>query len=84
MTTQLSPLAGPRRLAYSIKELCEATGLGRTLVYDEINSGRLRAQKAGSRTIVTDNELRRYLRSRPRRAPHAKQQENAAASSPMR
>ena len=53
------------KLAYSIAEFSHATGLGRSFLYEEIRAGRLVAQKAGSRTIVTSDNGKKYLASRP-------------------
>ena len=53
------------KLAYSIAEFSEATGLGRSFLYEEIRAGRLIAQKAGARTIVTSDNGKKYLASRP-------------------
>lgn len=53
------------KLAYTIPEVCAATGLGRTSVYDEINAGRLRAKKRGSTTIILADDLAGYLRALP-------------------
>ena len=39
--------------AYSIDEFCEDNGLGRTRVYEEISSGRLRTLKVGRRRLIT-------------------------------
>jgi len=43
------------KLAYTIKEFRQASGIGRTRIYDEINAGRLRTVKFGrSRLIPAD------------------------------
>lgn len=52
-----------QRLAYSIDELMGATGIGRTRIYEEIKSGRLKAAKCGKRTIVTADAAREWLES---------------------
>ena len=43
--------ATPRRYA-SITDWCEISGLGRTVTYERIGSGDLRAVKIGRRTLV--------------------------------
>ena len=43
-----------KRDAYSIPEFAQRNGIGRSTVYEEIKSGRLRALKVGNRTIITD------------------------------
>ena len=40
----------------SIRVFCETYGIGRTKVYEEINAGRLKARKAGRRTIIADDD----------------------------
>jgi hypothetical protein len=42
-----------QKLAYSIEELCTAACVGRSTVYAEIGSGRLRPTKIGRRTVIT-------------------------------
>jgi excisionase family DNA binding protein len=41
----------PKRL-YSVSELVEVTGLGRTKLYEEMNAGRLSFAKVGTRRLV--------------------------------
>lgn len=38
--------------AYSVSEFCLLYGVGRSTVYEELNSGRLRAVKVGRRTLI--------------------------------
>ena len=47
----------PPKLAYSIKEACEATSFGRTLIYSLIGSGRLSAKRIGGRTVILADSL---------------------------
>jgi excisionase family DNA binding protein len=54
-----------RQRAMSVPEFCERYNVGRTLAYEEINSGRLRARKVGKRTIITDDDAEDWLRSLP-------------------
>ena len=54
------------RAAYSIVEICAVTGLCRDTVYKAIRTGRLTGRKLGRRTIVTDNDLGRFLQSLPK------------------
>lgn len=37
---------------YSITEIIEMSGLGRTKIYEEIGDGYLRAKKIGARTVI--------------------------------
>lgn len=47
-TDKLDPL----KIAYSIKEACQASSLGRTTLYAHIASKRLRVVRIGGRTII--------------------------------
>jgi excisionase family DNA binding protein len=42
-----------------------ATGLGRTKIFEAINQGRLRARKAGRRTLIHIDDLNAFIRSLP-------------------
>lgn len=53
------------RLVHSIAEACQAAGIGRTALYEAINSGELRAVKCGRRTLILDEELSRWLQTLP-------------------
>jgi excisionase family DNA binding protein len=53
------------QFAYSIEETARITSLGRTALYEEIKAGRLKARKAGRRTIIIADELRAWLASLP-------------------
>lgn len=55
----------PVRLAYSINEVADAAGCGRDKVYEAIRNGQLRAHKWGARTIISDEEARRFISSLP-------------------
>lgn len=45
------------KLAYSIKEACEASSLGRTTIYSHIAAGRLSATRVGGRTVIPADSL---------------------------
>src|ERR1700722_11128166 len=51
--------------AMSIRAFCETYDIGRTKVYAEINAGRLKARKAGTRTIIGDDDAEEWWRSLP-------------------
>lgn len=53
---------GPR-LAYGIKQAVDATGLGRSKIYQEISEGRLPTFKVGSRTLIAADDLAAWLES---------------------
>jgi excisionase family DNA binding protein len=58
-----------RKRAMSIAEFCESYGVGRTTAYAEIKKERLRARKAGKRTIITDDDAEEWLRCLPMVTP---------------
>lgn len=45
------------KLAFSIREACEASSLGRTTIYSHIAAGRLEAKRIGGRTIIPADSL---------------------------
>lgn len=49
------------RLSYTVKEACEATGLGVTTIYELIKAGRLRKVKIGTRTLIPRSSLEALL-----------------------
>lgn len=48
-------------LSLSIEESCVATNLGKTKLYEMINSGKLKARKIGKRTIILKDDLDAFL-----------------------
>jgi excisionase family DNA binding protein len=48
-------------LAHSINGACDQLGIGRTKVYDLINSGELETVRIGSRRLVTHRSLEALL-----------------------
>lgn len=47
----------PFKLAYSIKEACEASSLGKTSIWNHIREGRLRVIRLGGRTLIPAESL---------------------------
>ena len=54
MTTDIQNIP---RIAYSIKEACQVSSLGRTTLYSHISAGRLRVKRIGRRTLVLAESL---------------------------
>lgn len=50
-----------QRLVHTIPQASEAAQTGRTKLYAEIAAGRLRVVKVGRKTLIRDEELRRWL-----------------------
>jgi hypothetical protein len=49
----------------SLRAFCETYSVGRTKAYEEIKAGRLKAKKAGRRTIIGDEAAEEWWRSLP-------------------
>ena len=54
-----------KKLAYSVAELAQVAGVGRTFVYGEINEGRLKLKKAGRRSLILSGDAAAWLASLP-------------------
>jgi excisionase family DNA binding protein len=54
-----------RKKAYSIREVSEITGFGKTHIYEECRKGKIQLRKSGKKTIVLEEELNRYLSALP-------------------
>ena len=53
------------KLAYTIEEAVDQGAGSRTVVYEAINAGTLKAKKRGKRTVILAADLARYLESLP-------------------
>lgn len=49
------------RLAYSVDEACQALGIGRVLMYELINTGRVHSVKVGARRLIPASALVEFL-----------------------
>jgi excisionase family DNA binding protein len=58
-------------VAVTIPEACRLSGLGRSKIYSEINTGRLPIRKAGSRTLIRVVDLKAYIDALPSGGPAA-------------
>ena len=52
-------------LAHTIAEACARSGIGRTAIYELINTGQLPARKCGRRTLILAEDLRQCLELLP-------------------
>ena len=67
-------------LVHTIPEACRLACLGRTALYQAINSGELVAHKRGKRTPIFASNLQRWLDSLPQiEAKHPKQERRAVS-----
>ena len=58
----------PSRLAYPVRDFCNAVGIGHSKFYDLVKAGELHTIKLGSKTLVTADEAARFIRSLEDRA----------------
>lgn len=63
---QLRQSALPRKRGFSIDAFCRTYGICRSLASVEIREGRLRARKAGRRTIVATEDAEDWFSKLPR------------------
>ncbi|MBX9465560.1 MAG: helix-turn-helix domain-containing protein [Aquamicrobium sp.] len=52
-------------ISLNIRQAVEASGLTRSHLYIAMSDGKLTARKAGRRTIIMADDLRRYVESLP-------------------
>lgn len=57
ITTPADHPIHPTKLAYSIREACAATSIGRSTLYAHIAAGRLQVRKVGGRTVIPAENL---------------------------
>jgi hypothetical protein len=58
-----------RKLAYSIDQLSEMAGVGRSFLYEEVKASHLVLTKAGRRSIVLHDDVVAWLTNLPKLAP---------------
>lgn len=52
-----------QQLSHSINEIPALTGLGRTKIYEYMNSGKLKSRKIGKRRIILREDLENFLKN---------------------
>lgn len=62
MTTQAKPIPA---LTCTVAEFCRAVGIWKTFFYEELRAGRIKARKAGAKTLITVTECHEYLERLP-------------------
>ena len=48
-------------IAYSIKDACHVSSIGKTRIYDLIAKGKLESRKIGKRTLIPADSLHRLI-----------------------
>lgn len=61
MVTISSNTAPEERLAYSVDEAAQITGLSRDLLYDQMRTGKLVYLKVGRRRLISRRSLEAFL-----------------------
>ena len=51
--------------AYTVPDFLRAFGIGRTKLYEEINAGRLKAKRAGGRTLILASDAKAWADALP-------------------
>lgn len=62
----MTDLKRQNKLVYSIADVTDLTGLGRSFVYEQIKAGSLIMRKAGRRSLIFDEDLRAWLAQLPK------------------
>lgn len=55
-----------RKIALTLSEATEVSGIGRSSLYKLFNDGKLTPRKAGKKTLILVDELETYLRNLPK------------------
>ena len=58
----VDPTSAP--LANQIPQACARLGIGRTALYELLKAGELRSFKVGTRTLIPETELQRFIEKR--------------------
>lgn len=56
-----------KKLAYSVHEVSETIGIGRTKIYELINQGTFRPIKVGRRTLIPADQISALFHDQQRR-----------------
>lgn len=60
-------MTSSHKLAYTLDQAVEATGVGRTEMFVAMKQGKLRARKLGKRNIILAQDLIDFLKNLPAR-----------------
>ena len=62
----ISQMPNIERVNWRVDDFCQAYGIGRTLVYEEIKRGELKIIKVGNRTLIPDSEAKAWQERKAR------------------
>ena len=51
----------PQPIATPVADACRRLGIGRTMLYELIGRGEIRSIKIGTRTLIPETELQRFV-----------------------
>lgn len=51
----------PPPICYTVDQVCKATGIGKTKLYEMLDTGTLPAKKLGKRTFILKSDLLKFL-----------------------
>jgi len=66
---KMSSAKQPR--AYSVNEFCDIYAIGRSLAYELIAAGAIKAHKLGAKTVIFHDDAEEWLRTLPAIKPSA-------------
>lgn len=49
------------RMAYGIKEACQAASVGRSFLYEQIKAGKLKSFTIGNRRLIASDDLEAWI-----------------------
>ena len=58
-------LSGKAKIGFSVPQFVEASSIGRSKIYEDIKSGKLKARKKDKRTLITIFDGIAYLENLP-------------------
>ncbi|MHB2210682.1 helix-turn-helix transcriptional regulator [Methylobacterium sp. CM6257] len=53
------------KLSYGVADVVKASGASRSLIYEQIKAGNLKARKLGRRTLILSADLQSWLAALP-------------------
>ena len=70
-------MASHQKLSYTVKQVRDLTGVGRSTLYLAMGNGELRAVKSGNRTLILAKDLQDWLDGLPEASPSTRPHSSA-------